>query len=55
MSEDNRKCITDLGRKLWECRKRIVASGQKLLDWDEVSKEVKNRRCGELDEGKSDE
>jgi len=40
---------TDLGRKLWEIRARIVASGEPLLDWDEIDKEVAERR-GEVDE-----
>ena len=35
---------TTLGRKLWEIRQKIVASGQPLLGWEEVEKEVSARR-----------
>ena len=35
---------TELGKRLWEIRKRIVASGTPLLDWDGVSQEVADRR-----------
>lgn len=31
---------TPLGRKLWEIRQKIVASGKPLLGWEEVEKEV---------------
>jgi hypothetical protein len=27
---------TPLGKKLWEIRKRIVASGEPLLGWDDI-------------------
>jgi hypothetical protein len=37
---------TELGRELMEIRKRIVASGQALLDWDELEREVAERRGG---------
>lgn len=39
---------TPLGRRLWAIRKRIVASGETLLGWDEIEKEVAARR-GEAD------
>ena len=39
---------TPLGRRLWSIRKRIVASGETLLGWDEIEKEVAARR-GEVD------
>ena len=39
---------TPLGRRLWSIRKRIVASGETLLGWDEIEKEVAARR-GEAD------
>ena len=39
---------TLLGRRLWSIRKRIVASGETLLGWDEIEKEVAARR-GEAD------
>jgi hypothetical protein len=35
---------TPLGRKLWELRQKIVASGEPLLDWEELEKEVAERR-----------
>lgn len=39
---------TPLGKRLWSIRKRIVASGETLLGWDEIEKEVAARR-GEAD------
>jgi hypothetical protein len=39
---------TPLGRRLWAIRKRIVASGETLLGWDEIEKEVAASR-GEAD------
>jgi hypothetical protein len=35
-----------LGRKLGEIRQKIVASGEPLLGWEEVEKEVSERRNG---------
>lgn len=35
---------TNLGRKLWEIRQKIVASGEPLLGWEGVEKEVSERR-----------
>jgi hypothetical protein len=35
---------TPLGRRLWSIRKRIVASGETLLGWDEIEKEEAARR-----------
>ena len=35
---------TDLGRKLWEIRKKIVASGAPLLGWEEIEAEIADRR-----------
>jgi hypothetical protein len=35
---------TELGRRLWEIRKRIVAAGEPLLGWDEIDREVAERR-----------
>lgn len=35
---------TPLGHRLWEIRKRIVASGERLLTWDEIEDEVARRR-----------
>ena len=37
---------TPLGRRLWELRKRIVASGVPLLEWDDIEREVAERRGG---------
>lgn len=39
---------TPLGRRLWAIRKRIVASGETLLGWEEIEKEIATRR-GEAD------
>ncbi len=35
---------TALGRRLWELRRRIVASGAPLLDWDALDQEIRARR-----------
>ena len=35
---------TKLGEKLRELRERIVASGARLLTWDDIAREVKARR-----------
>ncbi len=35
---------TELGRKLWEIRRRIIESGARLLDWDQIEAEVAARR-----------
>ncbi len=35
---------TPLGRRLREIRERIVASGERLLSWDEVERELAARR-----------
>ena len=40
---------TPLGARLMEIRKRIVASGQPLLDWDEIEREGAQRRGGIAD------
>jgi hypothetical protein len=37
---------TELGRRLWELRKKIVASGEPLLSRDEIEREVAERRGG---------
>jgi hypothetical protein len=37
---------TPLGRRLWKLRKRIVASGEPLLDWDDLEREIVERRGG---------
>ena len=35
---------TSLGRRLWEIRGQIMASGEKPLGWDEIEKEVSEQR-----------
>lgn len=35
---------TELAKRLWNIRQRIVSSGVPLLDWDGVEKEVEERR-----------
>ena len=35
---------TGLGKHLWKIRRRIVASGERLLNWDEIDREVAERR-----------
>jgi hypothetical protein len=35
---------TPLGQRLWELRQKIVASGIPLLTWDEIEREVRDRR-----------
>ena len=40
---------TELGRELMAIRNRIVASGQPLLDWEGVRREVAERRGGVYD------
>ncbi|MEW5868374.1 MAG: hypothetical protein AB1894_03805 [Chloroflexota bacterium] len=35
---------TELASRLWEIRKRITATGEPLLDWDDIQKEVSLRR-----------
>ncbi len=41
---------TALAQRLWELRQKIVASGEPLLSWDEIKREVYERR-GERDLG----
>jgi hypothetical protein len=37
---------TPLGRRLWELRKQIVASGEPLLDSEDLEREIAERRGG---------
>lgn len=37
---------TALGQELWKLRERIVASGEPLLDEDQIEEEVDRRRGG---------
>ncbi|MGH7488631.1 MAG: hypothetical protein ACREMY_23980 [bacterium] len=46
LPEEEFKPRTPLGRRLWELRKRIIASGQPLLDWDDLEREIAERRGG---------
>ena len=46
LAEEEFKPRTPLGRRLWELRKRIVASGEPLLDWDDLEREIAERRGG---------
>jgi hypothetical protein len=41
-----RDARTALGRRLWETRASIVASGAPLRSWDEIDREVEERRGG---------
>ncbi len=38
--------ISALGARLIKIRERIVASGEPLLDWDDIEREVRERRGG---------
>jgi hypothetical protein len=35
-----------LGRELWEIRQRVVESGEPLLDWEGLERELAERRGG---------
>jgi hypothetical protein len=35
---------TELGRRLWRIRQKILQSKQRLLDWDGIESEVRQRR-----------
>jgi hypothetical protein len=37
---------TELGRRLWELRKQIVASGEPLLEREDLEREIAERRGG---------
>lgn len=37
---------TSLGKRLLKLRAKIMASGERVLDWEEIEKEVANRRGG---------
>jgi hypothetical protein len=38
---------TPFGKKLLEIRKRIIASGRPLLDWDDIDREMAAQRRGD--------
>ena len=40
----NYKPRTPLGERLWRLRQEILRSGEPLLDWDDLEKEVAERR-----------
>jgi hypothetical protein len=40
---------TPLGQRLWQIRQRIVESGEPLLDWEGIEREVAERRGGSRD------
>jgi hypothetical protein len=35
---------TPLGRELWEIRQRVLESGKPLLDWEDLEREIAERR-----------
>ena len=37
---------TALGRRLWEIRQQIIATGEPLLSWDDLERELAERRGG---------
>ncbi len=39
---------TELGRDLWAIRQRAVASGMRLLNSEELEREILSRRAGDL-------
>ncbi len=43
-SEEEFHPLTPLGRELWEIRQRVLESGQPLLDWEDLEREVADRR-----------
>jgi hypothetical protein len=40
---------TPLGQRLWQIRQEVIESGEPLLDWDDVEKEIAERRGGSND------
>lgn len=40
---------TPLGQRLWQIRQEVVESGEPLLGWDDVEREVAERRGGSDD------
>lgn len=42
---------TPFGKKLLEIRKRIMASGRPLLDWEDIDREMAAQRRGEWQSG----
>lgn len=48
--EEDFKPQTELGKRLLEIRQRAIAKGMRLLSWDEVNEEVRQRRGGAMDD-----
>lgn len=44
LSEEEFHARTPLGRELWEIRQRVLESGEPLLDWDDLEREIADRR-----------
>jgi hypothetical protein len=42
---------TPLGQRLWRLRQPALAEGERLLDWDDLEREVATRRGGSEDAG----
>ena len=40
---------TELGRRLWEIRKRIVAAGRATMTWEDIERELAERWGGEAE------
>lgn len=43
-SEVDREGQTPLGKRLRALRKKLIATGEPLLDWDGIEEEIANRR-----------
>jgi hypothetical protein len=43
-STTERTARTPLGKKLLELRQKILMSGRPLLDWDDIAREIAQRR-----------
>ena len=41
---------TSLGKRLWELRGQIMASGERPLSWDDIEREVSEQRQAPLEE-----
>lgn len=37
---------TPLGKKLMEMREKIITSGERMLDWEDIEEEISDRRGG---------
>lgn len=43
-SPTERTARTPFGKKLLEIRKRVIASGRPLLDWEDIDREIADQR-----------